>query len=148
MARPKALPDEIKFGDLVHDIQSALDRAEAAHRMALAAHRQAGDKLLELSNALRTRAVGAMWRDQNFVEPAPQPIIAAIDREPASEPLLVSMREASRLTGLSRSTLYKRINEGVLDVRRTGRRIVIVRASLKVWIEGLAARGDERGRSR
>ena len=139
MRRPVVLPQEINLPDLVRDIQSALDRAEAAHRMALAAHRQAGDKLLELSNALRSRATHGVSRDQKFDEPIRPQITPIIASMTASEPLLVTIREASRLTSLSRSSIYRYLGEGSFEVRRTGRRTMIVYASLKSWVEGLTA---------
>lgn len=62
------------------------------------------------------------------------------------EPLTVSIREAARLTGLSRATIYRYLDDGAFEALKTGRRILIVYASLKAWLEALAGRGDGRGR--
>ena len=47
-----------------------------------------------------------------------------------SEALFVSVKEACRLTGLSRTTIYSLLAEQVLASTRCGRRRLIVRSSI------------------
>lgn len=51
-------------------------------------------------------------------------------------PVLLSIREASYISGLSRSKLYRLMAAGVLDNRKIGKRRLIVRASLEALMMG------------
>jgi helix-turn-helix protein len=50
--------------------------------------------------------------------------------EPIRPPELVSIKDASRLSGLSRTTLYNLLNEGRLETRQIGRRRLVTRLSI------------------
>lgn len=52
-------------------------------------------------------------------------------------PVALSVRDAVRLSGLSRSALYLRIAEGAIDARKAGRRTLILADSLLGYIKGL-----------
>lgn len=54
--------------------------------------------------------------------------------------LAVTLREASRITGLSRSTLYKLFNQGKLTPRKVGKRTLILTAELDKFVNSLPAR--------
>ena len=55
------------------------------------------------------------------------------------EPLLVTIREAVRLSGLSRTEIYRRLAAGSLEARKSGTRTLIVWASLKACVDALPA---------
>jgi len=59
--------------------------------------------------------------------------VAGSEHRPTPE--LVSIKEASRLLGLGRSTIYKLMNEGRLETRRIGARTLIPRASIELLLE-------------
>ena len=52
-------------------------------------------------------------------------------------PLLVSVQEAVRLTGLGRTTIYAAMANGRLDARHYGGRILITMESIKTFVAGL-----------
>jgi hypothetical protein len=47
--------------------------------------------------------------------------VASSDAAPASLPLLLTVKMACRLSGLSKSELYRRLNSGDLTGRKVGR---------------------------
>lgn len=51
--------------------------------------------------------------------------------------IAVSIRDAARISGLSRSAIYLRIGEGRIDARKSGCRTLIMIDSLKRYIESL-----------
>jgi excisionase family DNA binding protein len=51
------------------------------------------------------------------------------------DPLLVTINEAKRLTGLGRTSIYKLVDEKKLTLRKVGRRSLIVFASILDLIE-------------
>ena len=51
--------------------------------------------------------------------------------------IAVSIRDAARISGLSRSAIYLRIGEGRIDARKSGCRTLIMIDSLKRDIESL-----------
>ena len=51
-----------------------------------------------------------------------------------SNPLLISVREAARLLGISRNLAYELIAEGRLPHIRLGRRVLVSRYGLEQWI--------------
>jgi excisionase family DNA binding protein len=57
-------------------------------------------------------------------------------------PLLLSVREAARISGISRSELYRRIESGVLRARLVGGVMRIHRDDLLAMIESLPCVGD------
>lgn len=56
-------------------------------------------------------------------------------------PLSVSVEEAARLVGHSRSGIYEVIAQGELKAFKLGKRRLILMAELKVWIERAAKDG-------
>ena len=52
-------------------------------------------------------------------------------------PVALSVRDAVRLSGISRSALYLRIAEGVIDARKAGGRTLIMADSLQKYIKSL-----------
>ena len=51
------------------------------------------------------------------------------------QPLTVTFPEAVRLSGLSRSELYSQLSAGHIGARKSGRRTLIVWASLQAHVE-------------
>ena len=56
---------------------------------------------------------------------------------PHTPRLALSMREAARATGLSRSRLYIEVAQGRLKVRKAGRRTIVTVAELQRFLEAL-----------
>ena len=56
-------------------------------------------------------------------------------------PLSVSVEEAARLVGHSRSGIYEVIAQGELKAFKLGKRRLILMAELKAWIERAAKDG-------
>jgi hypothetical protein len=54
-----------------------------------------------------------------------------------AQPLTVTICEATRLSGLSRSEIYRRLVAGDITARKSGCRTLIIWASLQAHIEGL-----------
>ena len=52
------------------------------------------------------------------------------------QPLAYSIKDASRVSSLSRSRLYELIAAGELQIRKVGKRTLIPVASLRALIEG------------
>ena len=50
-------------------------------------------------------------------------------------PLAVSIPEATRLTGLGRSTLYAEIQKGNLKLTKVGARSLIKMSDLRAWLD-------------
>ena len=59
-----------------------------------------------------------------------QPVLRAVEPQP-SAPLLVSIKEARRLVGVSHSRIYELINDGTLETIRLGKRRLIRYSSLQ-----------------
>lgn len=57
-------------------------------------------------------------------------------------PLLLSVREAARISGISKSELYRRIEDGRLRARMIGSVMRIARADLYEMIDGLPVVGE------
>lgn len=55
------------------------------------------------------------------------------------EPLAVSITEACRISGLSRSELYRRMAAGQIEARKSGVRTLVLVASLKAHLASLPA---------
>jgi hypothetical protein len=53
------------------------------------------------------------------------------------QPLTVTLHDAVRLSGLSRSEIYRRLSAGDIQARKSGSRTLIVWDSLKAYIEAL-----------
>jgi len=119
---------------LARDLQAALDEAEAAHRAALAAYRRAGDTLLELTRTLRS------WPPQGGLATPIQTghvTMPELRLEPVSPPMLVSIREASEIAGIGKSTLWRLLGSGAFCARKVGNRTLIEYSSLRAWMESL-----------
>jgi hypothetical protein len=54
-----------------------------------------------------------------------------------TEPMTVTLREATRLSGLSRSTLYLLASAGKIIFRKANSRVLVDYASLKAAVAGL-----------
>ena len=54
-------------------------------------------------------------------------------------PLAVTIPEAVRLTGISRSALYEAMNRGDLTAKKAGRRTLIAVADLEAYLASLPA---------
>jgi excisionase family DNA binding protein len=54
---------------------------------------------------------------------------------PEAEPLLLSVREASRRLGLGRDATYAAVREGRLRALRVGRRLYVPVAELAAFVE-------------
>ncbi len=54
-----------------------------------------------------------------------------------AQPLAVTIPEAVRLSGLSRSELYRQMGAGRIRARKSGSRTLIIWASLQAHIEAL-----------
>jgi hypothetical protein len=57
----------------------------------------------------------------------------------SAQPLAVTIFDAVRLSGLSRSEIYRRLSSGDIQARKSGCRTLIVWDSLKAHIEALPA---------
>ena len=55
-----------------------------------------------------------------------------------TEPLAVSIQEASRISSCGRSTLYSEIKSGKLKIRKVGRRTIIALDDLRDWLASKA----------
>lgn len=51
-------------------------------------------------------------------------------REQQMQPITISIAEGSRISDLSQRTLYRKMDEGLLESRKVGQRRLIVRTSL------------------
>ena len=54
-------------------------------------------------------------------------------------PLAMSIIEAVRLAGVSRSSLYLAIGRGEITIRKAGRRSLILHDDLRAWLDRLPA---------
>jgi predicted DNA-binding transcriptional regulator AlpA len=54
---------------------------------------------------------------------------------PAVTPILVSVNDALTMSGMSRSSLYRRLGEGQLEGRKLGSRTMLVADSLRAFID-------------
>lgn len=57
----------------------------------------------------------------------------------AAAPLAVSITHAVKLTGVSRSELYRVLAKGEVRARKAGRRTLIEYVSLREWLDRLPA---------
>ena len=51
-----------------------------------------------------------------------------------TEPLAVSINEASRISSCGRSTLYAEIKVSNLKIRKVGRRTIVAMEDLRAWL--------------
>ena len=56
-----------------------------------------------------------------------------------TSPLAVTIQEAVRISGLSRSELYRRLADGKVRAKKSGARTLILMESLRAHIDGLPA---------
>jgi excisionase family DNA binding protein len=71
----------------------------------------------------------------------PHPVTrASQDRSPEStEPFTVTIREAARVSGLSRSEIYRRLAAGDLKAIKSGARTLVLMESMKRYLASLPA---------
>lgn len=67
---------------------------------------------------------------------AVEPIDGVTARAPDGGPLLLSVKEAATLLGVSRNQLYELLNAGEMEHVRLGRRMYISRDAMTKFIEG------------
>lgn len=60
----------------------------------------------------------------------------------AKERLAVSVREAAQLAGIGLTCLYAAIDEGKVKARKLGRRTLILRRDLEMFLDGLPAKTE------
>ena len=53
------------------------------------------------------------------------------------EPIAVSIKDAAKLSGIGRSTLYVAIARGDLPIKKCGSRSVILMTDLREWLDSL-----------
>lgn len=53
------------------------------------------------------------------------------------EPIHVNMKDAVKLTGISRSEMYRRLNDGQIIARKLGASLLIDLASLRAFVANL-----------
>ena len=58
-------------------------------------------------------------------------------KTPETDPLLLPIKEAARLTGLSQSTLVRLIDRGEIPCVHVGSRRLVKYDQLREWVEGL-----------
>jgi excisionase family DNA binding protein len=58
-------------------------------------------------------------------------------------PRLVSLNEASQITSLSRSALYRLIASGELRRVKAGGKVTFLEADIRTWIESRVAAADQ-----
>lgn len=61
--------------------------------------------------------------------------------EPENDPLLITIKEAARLTSLSQSTIVRLMDKGEIPFVYAGHRRLIEYGALLTWIDGLRPRG-------
>ena len=52
-------------------------------------------------------------------------------------PLAYTIAEAVKATGITRTRLYEELKAGRLTAKKSGRRTLILRASIETWLENL-----------
>lgn len=62
------------------------------------------------------------------------------------EPLLFSIADCCRLTGLGRTKFYELVASGAIPLRKVGKKSLIAAADLKRWAEELPASKEKRAR--
>jgi excisionase family DNA binding protein len=94
---------------------------------------QIGRRLIDMANECEDRARDAECSidrrsSGNKLSPLPQP-------SSGIEPLTRSIKDAGKLLGLSRTTIYRLIGEGQLETVRIGNRTLIKTASIRSLVE-------------
>jgi excisionase family DNA binding protein len=64
-----------------------------------------------------------------------EPLIIRIDDPFAGLPLLITVPKAAKLLGISRAAAYRFASAGDLPVKRLGRRVYVVTARLREFVE-------------
>ena len=59
------------------------------------------------------------------------------DKVPLAERLSLSPEETSALTGIGLTSVREAISGGVLKAKRHGRRVVVLPAEIKAWLDSL-----------
>jgi hypothetical protein len=60
-------------------------------------------------------------------------------------PIAISLRDATALSGIGRSSLYKLFNEGKLTPRKSGKRTLILVSELESYLKNLPTGGPSHG---
>ena len=107
-------------------------------RNAVAASRQAQQKLPADVQGWLTSFVTS-WLQKHAA-----PAVNEWLEERTNRPILVSIPRAARLIDLSETTVERMVADGHLPVVRVGARVLIRRADLEAWAEGLPVRGVDR----
>lgn len=61
------------------------------------------------------------------------------------QPIAVTLREATALSGIGRTSLYKLFNEGKLTPRKAGKRTLILVSELESLVKSLPVGGPANG---
>ncbi|TWA59256.1 hypothetical protein FBZ82_12617 [Azospirillum brasilense] len=62
------------------------------------------------------------------------------------DPIAVDIREACRVSGLTRTRIFGEIRNGALEAKRAGKRTLVLYASLKALVQSLPPAGSKSGR--
>jgi excisionase family DNA binding protein len=87
----------------------------------------------------RSREVAAPVLQSSAARPEPAPM-----RSLAGGPIAVRPKEAARLAGISRSTVFRAIQDGELPARKYGSCTLILVQDLWTWLERLPGSGAKR----
>lgn len=58
-------------------------------------------------------------------------------KTPPPEPLLISVKDAALILGISRNHMYALLDQGIVECRYIGRRRLVLKASLTEFVERL-----------
>lgn len=61
------------------------------------------------------------------------------------KPIAITLRDATSLSGIGRSSLYKLFNEGKLTPRKSGKRTLILVSELEKYLNSLPMGGQSHG---
>lgn len=89
------------------------------------------------SKVLSDRPAPLFRLEPSQVEAIADAVARRIDRYGArSEGKLVSIKEATAILGIGRSSVYKMITDGSIETRKIGRRTLILRSDLEAILDG------------
>ena len=111
----------------------------------LAQMRRRDPRIIELCDHLRA-AVDLLERVASEpIEPAPDAKPVPVKEVPTIAPvetdkLALSVREAGKLLGIGRGTIYTAVNEGKIPAVKFGKRTLIPTKGLQEWLNALPSR--------
>jgi excisionase family DNA binding protein len=124
---------------IIAEIRTALDQGNVALRTCLRAIDAAESRLAELIRLIQAMEVTVQTREAP-VTPivSPQPAVPVVPDRPddRTEPLTVTIKEAVRVSGLSRTSIYRLISERRLAVVKVAKRTLISYSALKSVVTG------------